>query len=261
MSLIEYFDDDTVTERRNMLLSALYDLSDFYMEEEKDLESFARRMSLVYEGGYRHVYSDLYPALMAIHDGDPSDLDVLCTNLDTLYRHVGSHWNEKDSELYGHLLKLSDHVNLEVQRMAETDLLKQQLEELYNQTNEAMEESQKLERRLKKAVKRSKTLQLELVSILAIFAAIVVAFSGGMNVLGGALSGLADAGRGDTAFIVILCGIVLFNTVAFLLHAVMWIIHRTDDDDAGRSSFLDWGYVVAFNVVLFALLALVILSM
>lgn len=249
--------EEEVAKKRDALIDILFDMSEIYLEDNSDeFEAYATRMSEVYSGEYRQLYSELFPLLMAISGGDADSLQPLTTNLVSLYRYVGSSkkWKEDDPELFGHLLKLSDHVNLEMQRLVERTEYNEKFDELYEELSELYESSAESERKLRKAVRKIKNLQLEVVSILAIFAAIVVAFSGGMSILGSALTGMGQVDLQDLAFVVILCGIVLFNTVAFLMHVVFWIIRRLHDSEDGESRLIDWKYILGFNILLLILL-------
>lgn len=259
MSHINPLPKDVVAKKRDDLIDVLYDMSAGYLDDDgKEIEDYACTMSRIYSDGYRQLYSELYPILTAISGGDPDSLQPLTTNLVSLYRYVGSSekWAREDPGLFGHLLKLSDHVNLEMQRMVERTANEEMFDELYVELSELYESSAESERKLRKAVRKIKNLQLELVSILAIFAAIVVAFSGGMSILGSALSGIGQADIQDLAFVTILCGIVLFNTVAFLMHVVFWIIRRLHESEDREDRLIDWKYILGFNVLLLVLLGI-----
>ncbi len=251
---------EDVSKKRELLVRTLTELSEQYLEDDsKFLEQYASRMSEVYSNGYRQLYSELYTVMSAISNKDVDSLQPLSTNLICLYRYVGgSDWRIRNPELFGHLLKLSDHVNLEMQRIVDHQASTEKFDELYENLRGMYEDSNAVKRKLQKATKKIKDLQLEMVSILAIFAAIVVAFSGGMNVLGNAISGVGHADLQDLAFMVILCGIVLFNTVTLLMHIVFWIIRRLhdDDDNENESKLIDWQYIVGFNVLLIILLGI-----
>ena len=246
--MIPPLQDEVVAKKRDVLIEILFEMSNMYLEDNsEEIERYASRMSSVYSDEYRQLYSEL------------------TTNLVSLYRYVGSSkkWAEVDPELFGHLLKLSDHVNLEMQRMVDRSdyedrfgEYEMRFNELYDELSELYKSSFESERKLKKAVRKIKNLQLEVVSILAIFAAIVVAFSGGMSILGSALTGMGQVELQDLAFVVILCGIVLFNTVAFLMHVVFWIIRRLHDSDDEESRLIDWKYILGFNILLLALLGI-----
>lgn len=256
--MIPSLQDEVVAKKRDLLIDILFDMSNAYLEDDsEDFEKYADMMSFVYSEEYRQLYSELFPILMAISGGDVDRLQPLTSNLVSLYRYVGKseEWANEDPELFGHLLKLSDHVNLEMQRMVERTEYEERFDELYKELSDLYESSVESERKLRKAVRKIKNLQLEVVSILAIFAAIVVAFSGGMSILGSALAGMGQVELQDLAFVVILCGIVLFNTVAFLMHVVFWIIRRLHDSEEEESRLIDWKYILGFNILLLVLLA------
>lgn len=261
MSLIDSLPENEVAYKRGLLFDTLRYLSDQYLEEDDTtLEEYAQDLSKVYSGGYRQLYSELYLVLWEISDGDFDKLQPLIANLTILCRYVGGSdkWMKKDPELFGHLLKLNDHINLEMQRVFEYRNNEARFEQLYENMSDLYNETKGLDNRIGKTAKKVRGIQLEMVSILAIFAAIVVAFSGGMNVIGGAISSVGDADLKNLAFIVVLCGIVLFNTLAFLLYSVIWIIHRLNhSDNTEESIFLDRFYVIGFNIVLIVLLVII----
>lgn len=248
---------ELVSRKRDLLIEVLEDMSKAYLDENShDLEVYASKMSKVYSDEYRQLYSELFPILTNISGGDAYSLQPLSTNLVSLYRYVGmsDEWKQKDPTLFGHLLKLSDHVNLEVQRMVERIENDEKFGDLYDELSSLYKRSSESERKLKKAVRKIKNLQLEVVSILAIFAAIVVAFSGGMSILGSAVTGVGQADLRELTFVVILCGIILFNTVSFLMHVVFWIIRRLHDAEDDDSKLIDWKYILGFNGLLLILL-------
>lgn len=55
---------------------------------------------------------------------------------------------------------------------------------------------------------------------------IVITFSGGMNFIAGALSGMANTSIFKGIIFVLVCGIVLFNTIFVLMYAVCKIIDK-----------------------------------
>lgn len=269
MSPVKPLPPSLVSSKRDLLISILYELSEDYLDnDEHELEYYASQFSQVYSKGYRQLYSELFPVLSSISDDDADRLQPLSFNLFRLHRYVGQskHWSENDPELFGHLLKLSDHVNLEVQRMVEhqnnedrfNDLYSE-FSDIYSEFSELYDKSLKIEQKNRKYTKKIKNLQLEMVSILAIFAAIVVAFTGGINVLGNAISNVGNVEIQSLSFIIILCGIVLFNTLAFLMHVVFWIIRRLNDPIEEDSRLVDWKYIVGFNILLIVLLGVCLL--
>ena len=116
--------------------------------------------------------------------------------------------------LYGKILKLSDHVNLEVQRLQDYEGIRKESVETVSKLSQDIELAQK---DLARARKKVRKMQTEVVVILGIFAAIVMAMSGGLSLMGSSLEGMSSTGPYKIAFVVLLCGMVLFDTIAFLM--------------------------------------------
>ena len=247
---IEPMDGGEVQRRRKALSQALDRLA-HEVEYKSEWNDIARQFEYIYSGGYRQMYSELYPILLKIYHGPEGDLDMLVSNLENLRSFVGEDYKQAEGKrayspyLYGRILKLSDHINLEYQRLMESDEVRKEISRMST-------ERRKLENKTRKAMKKAKNLQLEVISILAIFAAIVIAFAGGLNMLGGALSGIAQAETLDLLSVLSLCGIILFNTVSFLMHVVFWIIRRLHDNAEDGSRLIDTKYLLWFNFGLFA---------
>jgi hypothetical protein len=103
-------------------------------------------------------------------------------------------------------------------------------------------------------------LQVQLVAILGVFAAIVVAFSAGSEFLKGTLTTMGDASIYEATFFIALCGLVLFNMVALLMHYVAEIVGSKNPKFKLHSSGKDRSYVRWFNAVLIALMAIALFS-
>ena len=249
-SSIEPMDGEEVQKRRKALSQVLDRLA-HNIENKSQWDDIARKFEYIYSDGYRQMYSELYPILLKIYNGPEGDLDILVSNLEDLRSFIGDDFKKGegkrsyDSSLYGRILKLSDHINLEYQRLMESDEVKKEI-------NMMSAARRKLESKTRKTMKKVKNLQLEVISILAIFAAIVIAFAGGLNMLGGALSGIVQAETMNLLSVLSLCGIILFNTVSFLMHVVFWIIRRFQDD-VDDSILIDTKYLLWFNIGLFAI--------
>lgn len=257
VSIIAPLKQEDVESRRKKLEKTLEELSQ--KVDDGDLDRIAHNLESVYADGYRQMYSELYPKMSTIQKGPKGDLEVLIINLEAILAMVREDHLREDRPhvyeeyLYGSILKLTDHINLEWQRMVQN-------QELDDRIQESVGKIEKLERKTTKAMKKARNLQLEMVAILAIFAAIVVAFAGGLNLLGGSLSGVGQSDLLDLLSVLSLCGIVLFNTIAFLMHAVIWIVRRQNDtvhmgkrvfgEDDDEGAFVDPLYIIIANIIL-----------
>lgn len=185
---------------------------------------------------------------------------------------------------YSGVFKLSDHVDIEIRRLRERDsmfhkllgtgdnivALHKEAEKLGNELNSARMEIAETRR-------NSEKLQMQMVAILGIFAAIVMAFSGGLDILGGAISVSGESDLFRVTFIVLLCGIILFNIFAFLMYMILAIIDSPNrlysdryrgakGDRAERitswlNGFKGSRFVIAFNIVLMASLIIDLIAM
>ena len=253
-------EEDVVENKRRLLEKVLEELSSRKVDDS-DLNRIAHVLESVYVDGYRQMYSELYPKLILIQNGPKGDLEVLLINLEAIRALVREDFLNNEGQgqfkdyLYGSVLKLCDHINLECQRI-------EQNRDLDERLKDSVKKVQKLEAKTIKAMKKARNLQLEMVAILAIFAAIVVAFAGGLNLLGSSLSGVGQSDLLDLLSVLSLCGLVLFNTVAFLMHTVIWIIRRQNDTvhtdkkilgENDESIFVDPVYIIIANITLIAI--------
>lgn len=179
--------------------------------------------------GFRHNYSDFFPLIVEIHqEGDPN-LECLSHNLDSLREYVEQNYaqDEKYRDLYGSLRKLFDHLNLEIARLnyylnneSAIEKAKQDVEVLKSQTERA-------EENLRDVSNKTKSLQSEMIAVLSIFSAIVIAFFGDVNFIASAISSLSDVHIYKSAVIVVISGIMLFNSIFVLMYIVARIIDRS----------------------------------
>lgn len=252
-------EEDVVEEKRKKLGKVLEDLS--HMMDNDGLDHIAHELESIYDREYRQLYSELYPRLVRIRDGPEGDLDLLLDNLEAIRTMVRDDYLKGGRRyrdyLFGSVLKLSDHINLEWQRMIQN-------KDLDDRTKESMKMIDALEKKATKAMRKARNLQLEVVAILAIFAAIVVAFAGGLNLMSGSMSGIGQTDLLSLLSVLSLCGIVLFNTIAFLMHAVIWIVRRQNDilsmgtktfgrEEGDESRFVDPAYIIMANIILVAI--------
>lgn len=276
MTPVKPLNDDVISEKQSILSKTLVFLSNGLIIEdsEKIFENCANDLVKVYSDDYRQFYSDIYPIIDDIYDGDSYNLEALLFNVESLRIHVRDNWStgKYPDYLYGKLIKLSDHLTLEYQRYVEAVRSQDDMGQM-------IEKSKKLERDLSNANKKMSKMQTalietrekafrvqtEIVMILAIFAAIVMAFSGGLTLIGSSISGMSSTGPFKITFVVLLCGIVIFNTIAVLMHVVNKIVtsfysSHSDDYIGGRSrkfsrikAFNHW-YVLLFNILLISML-------
>lgn len=205
----------------------------------------------------------------------PFDEQNLCDNLESLSEHIRDSRKEDDDNAYVYssgaflgITKLTDHIILEVQRDRDyrtlsNNVLKAQ-REAHKEADRLRDEIDKAKRTVKKARKEAQSSKMELVAILSIFAALVIAFSGGLTYLGGTISSSGDASIGSTVFSILICGLMLFNIIAFLMIMVVVIVRLNRNEDepimSPKMTASIAAIVAAFDITLIAAIYLVIRS-
>ncbi len=299
---------------------------------KKELELYLDRLRQVYDGEFKHRYSEFYPIIVEIFkDDNEMNSDYLTNNLYELSTYLEQ---ENLDMMYAHVkkpfTKLCDHLNLQISQFSYASInngklktvnrsLKKlqfqigKIEEMLEDTNNQLaiaeqwsddnkQREKKIEdrlqqaeewlesilddsedkenqlrkaaKKLKKVEKQVKSSQIELISVLSIFAAIVITFSSGYGFLENSLAALASVEYCEAVILTMLiCGLVIFNTIFLLMFLMARITKRSivakcmqssDSDCMNCKEACDWfkrvkrrlPYVYYFN--LFALLGIII---
>ncbi len=166
-------------------------------------------------------------------------LEILSANLVDLREYLGRDVKACGERVYSGVFKLSDHVDIEISRIRDRDGMLYELfkngEDLKAINRQAVE----LKKDLLEARDKAEKLQMHMVAILGIFAAIVMAFAGGLDILSGAISVSGESDLFKVVFVVLLCGMVLFNIFAFLMHMILAIINPQSGYDSRRYREID----------------------
>lgn len=248
------------------------------------MDDYAMRFKSVYDRGYRQRYSEILGMLEDIapneedvyeQDDECEDsLEVISSNLMALREYLREHTSEYGELTYYGVFKLSDHVDIEIHRLRDRKNLYHELSgtddnlvDLYSKATDLEKKLKKANKSIDNAQRNSERLQMQMVAILGIFAAIVMAFSGGLDILGGAISISGESDLFKIVFVVLLCGIILFNIFAFLMHMILAVINSSNGRIFRRSrdttrttgkerlsiwldGFVGSRFIVAFNLIL-----------
>ncbi len=243
-----------------------------------DLDTKARILDQIYSSGYRHGYAGILDIISDIDkkhseassiEDDAQEIDklsILTTNLDNLKEHVRTDERTyNDNTFYG-IVKLSDHVKLEIHRLRDIQEQDRQKQQMTGTIQNLLTRSEELTAEIEVAQKNSEKIQMHMVAILGIFAAIVMAFSGGMNILSGAISVPGDSNIYNVVFTVLLCGIILFNIFAFLMASILSIVQSDNREIGNQKDGILVGIanpklVICFNAVMVILLAIDAIAM
>ena len=257
-------------ERRDKLIELLFELSkaqDIFRDNKKRSDIFLKLEEIYYIPGsdeyFRHFYSDILSTLTQIDsDDNEGSLDVLAVNMQAIkdgYQAV-NYDGDKLIDISKSIIKLFDHTNLEVARINYTkqlnnatksdlastkELLKKQREEFDNTKSETETIRNKLREETEKANKKiednQKQMQNEYVTILGIFAAIVLAFTGGMTFSSSVLNNISKASVYRLSLISFIIGLVFFNLI--------WVLIDFVRDINGKTIRKKWLFVVV-NIIM-----------
>lgn len=137
-------------------------------------EECFNKLKVEYEKGKRHSYTDIFILLQKYEK----------VQRDQIALSVHDYYCNKEIDKYkSNLLKLYDHINLEVQRMALIEKpIKNKVDEALDKANKAMSEAEQAEKKIKQAEKKIEDSQKHLIASLGIFATIITAFGFTANI-------------------------------------------------------------------------------
>ena len=150
-------------------------------------------------------------------------------------------------ECYKKVLKLADHIELEASRLSSVYQIKviaDRAESTYQKSDDLLKKS---EQSIEDTKDKAQKLSQQLISILGIFAGIVVTFSFATSTIGEALSNLTQANVCHLGFIICLLGVIFANVVAMLMSFV------TKLSWSKMRSAIPWVLYSVINVVLITL--------
>lgn len=264
--MIELNDQEKREELKEILLSL--SKSQDVLKNPKDRAEYFLRFEKIYhtskDDNFRHYYSDIF-AILTLIDGDSSigSLEVLAQNIQTIKDGYQSNQNKdemgKPIDISREIKKLFDHTNLDISRLnytkritsnTQSELSKAKLliGELNDKVNESQDLSSKYQHELLEQSKKlsdqiqegQKRMQNEYVTILGIFAAIVLAFTGGMTFSSSVLQNINQASIYRITGITLIIGIILFNLI--------WLLIDFIRDINGKSIRKKWIPILA-NII------------
>ena len=104
--------------------------------------------------------------------------------------------------------------------------IKEQAEKLEAQQRIIEIQTMELDNQCKEVSKSVKNAQNEMMAVLSIFSAVVIAFFGGINFITSAITSLDNAPLYKSVFITLIAGFVIFNSIIILMYLITQIIGR-----------------------------------
>lgn len=224
--------------RQDTLIELIKQLSQkmFSDDSDKEIEQVLTKLYNLYVNsnktlsGFRHNYSEFFPLILEISNTAGCDLGCLSHNLECLRVYIENDYTSKTHEytrVYKNLNKLCDHLNLEIARLEYYSKNETELHNAELQVNHLGYQTKQAISALDTASKKLKSVQNEMIAVLSIFSAVVIAFFGGVNFITSAIAALEHSHIYKSVAIVLVAGIILFNCIFLLMYIVSRMIDRS----------------------------------
>ena len=219
--------------RQKELEKQLYELA----KESKDdrvLLQIADQLKGIYADGFRHNYSQFFPLILEIFKEDNEyNQDYLSDNLERIRAIVEKDFFETDDKdrckyvgLYKPLTKLADHINLEIGRRSQSLIDENRVKDLEKRNEFLQTQLETANLQLSDMKEQLQKSQKEYVTILGIFAAVVLTFTGGIAFSTSVLNNISAASIYRIISTVLVIGLVLIDTLFFLFSYVDRIVNK-----------------------------------
>lgn len=211
---------------------------------------------------FRHFYTDIFSVLTQIQQNpELGDINILGQNLDIIRNGYNPQNKASDGQrtidVSDAINKLYDHVNLDIARITYSDAGDRRisgessLEALQAQIGSLYAEVEQIQIINKDVEDRLNNSQKEYISILGIFAAVVLAFTGGIAFSTSVLNNIAQASIYRTVGISLVIGLVLVNVLFGLFYYINSLVRKE------KANILP---LIISNIIFVVLLALTVIA-
>ena len=219
-----------MTELINLLDEIARDI-DFHgsiVDNDEDLmrakaDAYFMRFKDIYARIGRHRYSDISRYIdSALQD----TVDALSEGVKCIISCAEANQYDNDpeepanEECYKKISKLCDHIELEAARYSSIKKMELMAEDYGKKEEHISELMQKTKDTVSETQEQAKSLSQQLISILGIFAGIIVTFSFATTIVGETIANLAKSDVVYLGFIISVLGTIFMNVLAFLLSFV-----------------------------------------
>lgn len=236
---------------------------------ESDLKTFATKLKdYVYHEGFEHCEPELFTLLSEMFkDDDKYKLDYLSINIIELRNFIEEDCatgNDEFVDIAERVDKLCDYINLEIGRLNYYLINNNKIKDLeaklsdvnlsVSKTTEKLETINDFSDDVKEKVQN---LQRDSITILGIFASIVLTFTGGMIFSSSVLENIGNASAYRVIIIALIIGLVIINAVISLIMYIGKIVRFKHENKKGIKEWLSGNiYWVSVNIVFIALVVL-----
>lgn len=196
---------------------------------------------------FRHFYSDIFSVISAIdRQVTFGNVEVLSQNMDIIRK--GYHPMNKDNtgktiNIEKQINKLYDHINLEISRLNYSKQIEVGTQMQLDNVSDALAEIERNVEHMEDAVEKADDIQKQYITILGIFASIVLAFTGGIAFSTSVLQNIAKASIYRISLISIILAFALTNLIYILTLFIMEITKKQDE------RILYPKYMIVLNII------------
>lgn len=255
--------------QRNEFRNILYELSESQeiLKEKSDRSRIYKRLEKLYysptrEESFRHFYSDIFSVLTTVKQGDrPGSIDVLGQNLSEIrkgYQAINSDPAGNPIDISDKINKLYDHVSLDIARMRYSDAanwrlsqesslvnIRSQVSEIVSVQNDIKKQAQSMEENLANT-------QREYIAILGIFAAVVLAFTGGIAFSTSVLQNFHVSSIYRIILISVVIGLVLVNLLYGLFYYIGQLVNKNTKNNIKPLWIINLVFVLLIAAIILA---------
>ncbi|WP_338660964.1 hypothetical protein [Paraclostridium sordellii] len=134
--------------------------------------------------------------------------------------------SDDEESINDNISQIINYSLLEIPRANEFDKFKDQAQSSQSQLRSLRSQIIEERNKIKQYEERVEKIQSEFISILSIFAAIFIAFFGGVQMLGSIMTAIKNSNFYVLSMATIIVGLILFNIIYMLLYTVGKIINR-----------------------------------
>lgn len=224
-------DKKDIESRRYELRSLLFELSKSQMilKTKREKSEIYKKLEHIYyyskEEKYRHFYSDIYAALSVI-DKDPSvgNLEILSQNLEIIMNNYMPNVNADEDgntiDISDEIFKLYDHANLDIARFMALKETGDKNNAEQRRMNGLVSDIEQKYKKLEDTIPDIRGLQKDYISILGIFASIVLSFTAGLAFSTSVFENIYKSSIYRTIIIAALVGMIFIAMIWLLMDFV-----------------------------------------
>lgn len=248
---------DEISANDEKLIEILQEISNDYLQEE-EIEEYEKRLKAIYSSeNFRHKYSQITSYLLTIKKENKNEaFGFISHNISKIYNEIN-----EDSTLKQQILKLSDHINLEILRIKDINTFKKEFQQAEKNLKKTKTKIKKMECEAKETIKEISNLndevkssRKEYITILGIFASIILAFVAGLTFTNSVLSNINNGSIYRLLFITSLIGFFITN----MLHHLYKFIKNINRSDNKQENF-DWTIII-FNTIVVVIMLCIFLT-